>query len=279
MRLEELKIILANKGLDSLFLYGRDGVKEYNIEYFADAYPLSACKLVITNNSSTLFVPDLEFQRMKKISKITVRTFDKRKLSGKVGFNGNYLSVNELKRIKKDNPRANFVDISDEIVKLRSVKSSEEISRIKEACKITDKILADLSKKIKACKTEKDVENFILEKTKELCLEPAFPPIVAAGSNAANPHHTPTNTRLKGWCIIDMGVKYKGYCSDITRTWFFGKPTNKNLNIYDEVLEAQKLGIKMAAGKSAAKNIDITIRKKLGKESSHFIHSTGHSVG
>src|SRR3989344_8526928 len=112
MRLKDLKKILANKKLNSLFLYGRDGVKEYNIEYFADAYPLSACKLIITKTGQTLFVPEMELQRMKKESKISVKVFNKKKFTGKTGFNGNYLSVNELKSLQKNNPKATFVNVS-----------------------------------------------------------------------------------------------------------------------------------------------------------------------
>ena len=279
MRLKDLKKILANKKLNSLFLYGRDGVKEYSIEYFADAYPLSACKLIITKTSQTLFVPQMELQKMKKESKIPVKVFNKKKLNGKIGYNGNYLSVNELKSLQKNNPKAIFSDISEEIVKLRTIKTQEEIKRVQEACRITDNILKGLRKKIRSLKTERQVENFILGKIKEVGSEPSFPPIVAAGKNAANPHHCPTNEKLKGWCIIDMGVKYRGYCSDITRTWYFGKATREIKEIYNKTLRLQQQGVKLCAKNIPAKEIDLFIRKNLGKQAKFFIHSTGHSVG
>src|SRR3989338_2784216 len=61
-----------------------------------------------------------------------------------------------------------------------------------------------------------------------------FPPIVASGSNASMPHHEPENVKLKnGFCVIDFGIKYKGYCTDCKRTIYIGKPSNKEKDIYN----------------------------------------------
>jgi len=157
-------------------------------------------------------------------------------------------------------------------------KSKKEIMLIKKACKITDEIFKDLIKNFNF-KTEKEVASFIRKKIREKNCKIAFRPIVASGRNASNPHHKPTDKKLNGFVIIDFGVKYKGYCSDMTRTVFIGKPTREQTRVYNLVLTTQKSAIKKIKKNIECKKIHEHVVKKLGKYRKYLIHSIGHGIG
>jgi len=156
------------------------------------------------------------------------------------------------------------------------------ISNIKKACKITDKILNRLIRELKKhkFKTELDIANFLKQETKANNCKLAFKPLVVTGKNAAEIHHKPNNSKIqKGFLIIDFGVKYKGYCSDCTRTFYIGKPTKTEINLYNLVLKAQETALIHAQPGVYAADVDLIARAVLQDYYKHFVHGTGHGVG
>ena len=111
-------------------------------------------------------------------------------------------------------------------------------------------------------------------------LELSFNPIVASGKNASMPHYAPAAKKImKGFCVIDFGVKYKGYCSDITRTVYVGKPSKKEKEIFNMLLTIQKNAInKIKSSKKCSELYDF-VNNSLGKYKSNFTHGLGHGVG
>ncbi len=162
-----------------------------------------------------------------------------------------------------------------------AIKVREEIIALKKAAKLTDNIFDKIIKNWKEFNTEKDIETFILKKISNLGLRPSFPPIVASGKHACNPHAVPRNKKLeRGFCVIDMGLIFNEYCSDMTRTVFIGKPKQKEIELYEKVLEAQIKTIAKVKIGMQTKTLDRYSRKILGKElSKQFIHGLGHGVG
>ena len=79
--------------------------------------------------------------------------------------------------------------------------------------------------------------------------------------------------------LIDFGVKYKKYCSDLTRCFFFGKPTKTWLKTFALVQKAQEAGIVVIKPKNKLSAPDQDARKVLGKQKKYFSHSFGHGVG
>ncbi len=148
---------------------------------------------------------------------------------------------------------------------------------IKKACEITDSIFSELIKH--KFLTEKEIELFILTEIRNRKLKPSFPPIVATSKNAANPHHVPKKTKLKGFTVIDFGVRYNGYCSDMTRMIYYGKPNKKELELYELCLKVQKNAIKRLKIGVKYSNVAEEVREALGKYAEFFIHSLGHGVG
>ena len=153
---------------------------------------------------------------------------------------------------------------------------------IKKACFITDSIFRNLIKQLKkrSFKTEKDIYNYLIQQTKKQNCKLAFKPIVATEKNAAEIHHKACPTPIKnGFLVIDFGVKYKECCSDCTRTFYIGKPTKKEIQLYNLVLEAQLTALNHIQPGVYAADIDAIARAVLQKYYKNFIHGTGHGIG
>ncbi len=177
-----------------------------------------------------------------------------------------------------------YVDISQELVKMAAIKSDEELKNIKKACDIAEKSWLAVLPFIKEGITEKQLAaeleyNF----RKNGAGGTSFDTIVAFGKNAAVPHHETGDTKLKkNECVLmDFGCTYKGYCSDMTRTMFFGTPDEEFEKVYLAVLLAHKT----AAGKIKAgitgKEADKYARDVLDSlgYGKYFTHSLGHGIG
>ena len=166
----------------------------------------------------------------------------------KIGIEENDITVSENKKLKKYFKVFSAKNIQD----LRVIKDTSEISKIEKACSLGDKAFEFILKKLKTGVSEKEIafgiESFIRKSGADI----SFPPIVAFGKNSSMPHHKTGNSKLKPNSIIllDFGVKLDNYCSDMTRTVFFGKADEKFKKIYNTVLESQKLAIKTLTGYS-----------------------------
>lgn len=162
---------------------------------------------------------------------------------------------------------------------MAQVKTKEEIAKIRKACLITDQIYKKIIGNFKF-KTELELCNFILKEIKVRNLRPSFPPIVVSGGRAGDEiHPKPTNEMLRGFVIIDFGVVYKRYMSDMTRTIFVGKPSSLDRTLYTRILNAKKKGEKVAKANVKCFLADKAARESLGNYRKYFIHTLGHGVG
>ncbi len=139
-------------------------------------------------------------------------------------------------------PKLKTIWGSDCIDDVRAVKTPEEIQIMKEASIINDKVMERVADFIKEGMTEKEVANFIdSEYLKEGASGVSFDTIVCFGPNAADQHHEPSDTRklAAGECVlIDMGCVWKGYCSDMTRTFYCKEVDEEQKAIHDLVRQA-----------------------------------------
>jgi Xaa-Pro aminopeptidase len=171
------------------------------------------------------------------------------------------------------------------IHEVRAVKTKKELANIIKAQRISEKVLILALQKLKTGITEIEVASFI-EKSFARLGAPvlAFEPIVVAfGKNSANIHHYPTKNKLKKGDIVmfDFGCTVNQYCSDMTRTYFWGEPNAKQKEIYTDVLQAMDLALnKIRTGERRAKIIDNSARSFLAKKyKKNFQHGLGHGVG
>ena len=170
------------------------------------------------------------------------------------------------------------------VEKLRTVKSAEEIEKIRQAVGLNELVFQEIFQNLIPGQTEREVaiaiESAMMLKGAE---EPAFPTIVAAGPNAALPHAVPTGRAIKEGetVIIDMGLKLNGYCSDMTRTVVLGKPDTRIKETIRLVRKAQLAALKTIKAGILAREADRAARKIItdagfGK---YFGHGLGHGVG
>jgi len=111
----------------------------------------------------------------------------------------------------------------------------------------------------------------------------AFETIVASGIRSAYPHGgcSPQEIRRGDLVVVDIGSKYNHYCSDMTRTFVAGKPTDKQKKLYDVVKVAQEKAYNAIKAKAKGKDVDQVARKVIEEAgySDNFNHGLGHGVG
>jgi Xaa-Pro aminopeptidase len=179
------------------------------------------------------------------------------------------------------------------IHEVRAIKTKKELANIIKAQRISEQVLKDVLQVLKTGVSEIEIANFIKKSfVKYGAPILAFPPIIAFGKNTANIHHEPNKTKLKkgDTIMFDFGCTVNHYCSDMTRTYFWGNPSNKQKKIYLDVLKAQELALeKIQSGERRAKIIDKVSRDFLNKkynkkklalsEAEGFPHGLGHGLG
>jgi Xaa-Pro aminopeptidase len=170
------------------------------------------------------------------------------------------------------------------IHEVRAVKNKKELENIVRAQRIAEKVLSGALAQLYTGVTEIEIANFIKKSfTKYGAPVLSFPPIVSFGKNTANIHHEPGKSKLKVGDIImlDFGTTINHYCSDMTRTYFWGTPNAKQKKVYNDVLAAQTRAISLLQkGERRATVIDKVARGFLAKKyKNNFQHGLGHGVG
>jgi Xaa-Pro aminopeptidase len=167
------------------------------------------------------------------------------------------------------------------------IKIPAEIENIRKAAIINEKAINHLVKYMKAGVTESDLsaefEYYIKCNGAE---STSFSSIIAFNENSAIPHSIASNNKLKTGSLIllDTGVKYSGYCSDLTRVVCFGiidiryKEILKN---YNTVRKAKEIGVSYYIEGGLIKKAELKVREYLTKYGleQYFTHSLGHSIG
>lgn len=195
--------------------------------------------------------------------------------------NTSYLAYRQMRKNLK---KVSLKPQSDLVETLRMVKTAREIAYLTKAQRIAEKVFTEVRGNLKVGKTELQVAREIMELAHKYGAdEVSFPPIIAFGSNSGVPHHLSGKRKLKKGDIVlmDMGMKYKGYCSDMTRMVFTAKPTPLQAKIYNIVLTAQETAIKKLKAKVSGIEADNFARKIIKKAGygGNFSHSLGHGVG
>lgn len=198
-----------------------------------------------------------------------------------MGFEKTNLTVSEYESLK-NKLSLTLVPLDKSVEDQRITKDENEIKNIRKAAQITDIAFEFILKTIKNGITEKDIA-FKLEYFMKQKADIAFSPIVAFNENSAIPHYLTTdNRKLKtdSLILLDFGAKYDGYCSDMTRVIFFGKPRSEWLKVYNIVLEAQEKALRALKKGQKGGEIDSIARNYIKKNNyPDYQHGLGHGVG
>jgi len=177
-----------------------------------------------------------------------------------------------------------FSNGSGILEKMRLIKNEEERDFLRKAADLADQVVAGIVKYIRPGLLERDIKN----KIEELFLEYggeglAFDSIVASGPNTSRPHYSGDDRRIedRDILILDFGCRYKGFCSDISRTVFVGEPTEEQRKIFDIVVKANGAAENLAKPGVTAGEVDLAARSII-REAGYgncFLNRTGHGIG
>ncbi len=201
-----------------------------------------------------------------------------------IGYEDKFLTVAEFKDFNEEFSGFKMVPVSENIEHIRLIKTQDEINKIAEAQNIAQKSLKKVIPFIKQGITERELAaELMFECFRNGAEDMSFQTIVAFGENSANPHHAVSSRRFEknDVVLIDFGVKYQGYCSDMTRTFCLNEPRDEIKKMHSLVLEAQSYALRNIKAGITAHEADSLAREYLkangyGKE---FSHTLGHGVG
>jgi len=203
----------------------------------------------------------------------------------KIGIEEEHFSFAAYKKLRRClKSKGNLVSASGAIEELRQIKDNEEIKKIREAIRITRSALKFIKSFIKAGRKEIEVaaelERFIRYQGASSA---AFDIIVASGPNSSLPHHITGERKLmkNEPVLVDIGVDYFGYKSDLTRVFFLGKINILAQEVGEILLEAQARAIKRIKPGVCAKEIDAASRDYIIQQGygEYFGHALGHGIG
>ncbi|MBA3356754.1 MAG: Xaa-Pro aminopeptidase [Pyrinomonadaceae bacterium] len=162
--------------------------------------------------------------------------------------------IREIARMRALNrkpihPPQTIIDPATIVHEMRVLKSPEEIELMQRAADIAAEAHVEAMKAARPGMKEYEIEALIEQIFRRLgAAAPAYNSIIGAGVNATILHYINNDGELKGGdlLLIDAGAEYKGYASDITRTFpISGRYTKAQREIYDLVLEAQMSCVEM----------------------------------
>ncbi len=173
---------------------------------------------------------------------------------------------------------------SGAVDRTRALKDASEQELMRISSRINDEVLSQAAALVHEGVTELEIADQLLDLYREHgCQGFSFTPIVSFGAHAADPHHEPDATALhpNEVVLFDIGGRYHGYCSDMTRTFFWGEVDEESRRIYDVVRRANEAA--EAAIKPGVRFCDLDrIARDVITEAGYgpyFTHRLGHSIG
>jgi len=298
-KIEKLQSLLDKEGLDALaivpgsnFLYLTGG------NFHLMERPTI---LIISKHTKPIAIlPVLEIDSFKKLNldsnilewqdsdgyqSAFIKAFEKLGLVKKIGIEGQRMRVFESQAIEKASQGIEIINAHKFINNIRLKKDENEIKHIRKAVEIAEKTLNETIQYVEVGKTEMEIKNFLIQKLYHFGAEGiAFDPIVLAGENSALPHgHSRNNYQIKeGDCLLfDFGATVNGYHSDITRTFFVKSASDEQINFYETVLKANKIGLEISKPGLSLHELDDSVLNILEDSdfSEFIVHKTGHGLG
>lgn len=289
---KKLKKHLSRNGADALIVSS-----EADIKYIANFYTPGALLIVFSKGAPVYLIDRMNFSLGKKYlknSKVNIVRaegsiireaaiiFVDKKLK-KVMLDKDVMIVNAYEGLKRLAPKIKLLNALSCVREIRKIKTLEEISILRKAAKETVKIWRIVGKEIKIGMTEREIACIVDTIIREKGYENSFTTIAAIGENSGYPHAIAGNRKLRETehITLDFGIRYKGYCSDLTRTYYKGRIDRQIKAFRESVLRAQDLAIRnIKPGVQICSIINkvnnILINDGFGE---FILHGLGHGVG
>jgi len=289
-RIKNLSDLMESKAIDCLLVSNAK-----NIEYFT-GFEGGSSLLIPRDGENVLFVYGVNYEAAKvkargvsmklvKHGEILVEKIAEMLKAHNVhrlGFDS--LTVSTYLKLKERLSNVNFENASSIIWSLRRIKDNDEISLMKKAAELTSLGMQKALEIIKAGISEREVAaeiEYVMRKNGSDGV--SFDTIVSSGLNSAYPHGGCGDRVMKegDFVVVDIGAKYRSYCSDMTRTFIIGKPSPRQLKIYETVRKAQRLAVENVRAGVEAREIDHIARDFISRAGyeKYFVHGLGHGVG
>lgn len=202
----------------------------------------------------------------------------------KLGLNENHVNVSQYKRLKSFlRGKVTVRGINGLVEGLRAIKDDAEILAMRRALTVHKQAHSYLKRVLKPGLTEEDIAKRLEAFVRRRDCVFSFPPIIASGVNSCYPHARVTTRKVHANDIIlvDMGIEYNGYKSDLTRMFFLGRIAKSIRRIHDFVHQAQQKSIQKIKAGIPISELDKTARTYLKQQGigDYFSHSLGHGVG
>ncbi|MBS4171653.1 Xaa-Pro peptidase family protein [Neochlamydia sp. AcF95] len=284
-RLAKVKKILHDSNLEAFL------VEDPTNLYYLTGLVLSAGKLLIkTKSHSALFVDNRYYEYCKNQAPVPVYLSDKTSLESvlegisTLAFDGETISYQTYVSMQEKFKNLKLVSLSHSLQKIRALKDAQEIAILQEAAQLGmqgyEYIKSLLKEGVREDQLAAELEIFWKKKRAQGV---AFDPIIAFGANSALPHYRPAETELReGMTVLfDIGVKWKGYHSDLSRTLFWGEPPAIMRKVYAIVEKAQQRAMALCKPGITLGELDRAARDYISAcgYGEHFLHSLGHGVG
>jgi Xaa-Pro aminopeptidase len=289
-RVDRVRELLEQPGLDALIVDGAANLR------YVTGFTGSSGVGVIYADGSARFMTDFRYEARAEeevdvafsreiVAGELLEALARVLPSGRVGFDDAATTVHQLARLQ-DRVAADveLVAVNGLVEGLRAVKDADEIARIEAAAELIDGIYGWLVERGFAGRLERVVA---VELEHEMRLRgasgPSFPSIVASGPHGALPHAEPRDVAIERGTLVtvDIGAVLEGYCSDCTRTFAVGSPTDQAREIYELVLAAQLVGLEGVAPGVSGEDVDSLARAVIEDAGygERFGHGLGHGVG
>lgn len=161
--------------------------------------------------------------------------------------------------------------------KERMIKSGREIAKIKKAVIYTENAMRYALSVFELGMTEKELANKIKNWARQRKLKVGFC-LVQGDKRTSSIHGEPTKNKIRKILLIDLGLLYKGYFADITRTYLL-KPDKKMKHVYSIVKKVHELAIFKATHGMYCRELDEFVRNEIKRSGYRLLHSTGHGIG
>lgn len=287
MRLKQIREEMKKRSLDGVIFYKPEN------RFYVSGFTGSTGYAVILPERA-LFVTDFRYisQSTNECKGFCIEEISAQRGIGDVlndygvkrlGFEDDFMTVEAYESLKKKF-QGELVPMKRLIEPLRQIKSEEEAEMMRKAQSIADETFAHLLEFIKPGMTERQVYLELVSDLRRRGAEgESFSAIVASGERGSLPHAAPTDKVIEEGDLLtlDFGCIYKGYCSDMTRTICVGKANERQKEIYNIVLKAQKAALEAIKPGAVCKDIDKIARDIITEAGygENFGHGLGHGVG
>lgn len=297
-RIKKLRENAEKHSINGFFI-----ASEPNMRYFTGFSTLAIERLVSAVISTEpmepiLIVPKLDEEKAKKLSFFKdVRSYtDAEGPSRVIGEAIRELNLTEAtlgvenslpfrfyRMIREAAPSLKVKEASMILNRLRSIKSKGEIELMKKSAKIAVRGVGAGIESIKSGVSELSVAFEVEREIIKLGGESVPFCLVLSGENSALPHGSTSDRKIRKGdaVVIDIGVTYKGYHADVTRTVFVGEINEKQRRAYNVVLKAQESAVNFVKPWINACQVDKAARGIIEEEGygEFFTHRLGHGLG